>query len=132
MKKTFLFFAAAIALTLGFSACKKTKESTTQKIQHNWTVVSEVDNSHDASGDHLDTVDGISGDFINFNSNGTVTLQFDGSTETGTYTLVNDNELSMGGEVYTIKSLNDSQLILYIKDVSSATDYDETTINMKR
>lgn len=101
-------------------------------MQHNWTVVNEIDNSHDASGDNIDTIAGVSGDFINFNSNGTFTSQFDGSTDNGTYSLISDTQISLNGQTFTIKTLTDTQFVLYGKDVISATEYDESTINLKR
>jgi hypothetical protein len=131
MKKVFLFTMATILLASVFTSCKKDKQTTAQKLQHNWTFINEIDNSHDASGDNIDTIAGVTGDFFNFSSNGTVSSQFDGSTDTVPYTLMSDTQVSVIGEVFTIKTLTDTQLILYAKD-GSATEYDETTINLKR
>jgi hypothetical protein len=131
MKKAFLFTTAIILLATVFSSCKKDKQTTAQKLQHNWTFVSEVDNSHDAGGDNIDTIEGVQGDFINFNSNGTVSSQYDGSASTTPYTLIGDTQVSIIGEIFTIKTLTDTQLVLYAKD-GSATEYDETTFNLKR
>ena len=132
MKKVFLFTTAIILLTLVFSSCKKDKaQTTTQKVQHNWTFVSETDNSHDATGDNIDTIAGIQGDFVNFNANGTLTSQFDGSADSGIYIVSSDTEISIDTEVFTIKTLTDTQFVLYAKE-GSATEYDETTITLKR
>ncbi|MEP6927235.1 MAG: hypothetical protein ABI834_06335 [Ginsengibacter sp.] len=133
MKKVFLFATTVILLASVLSSCKKDKaETTAQKVQHNWTIVNEIDNFHDASGDHIDTINGVAGDFINFNSNGTVTSHFDGSDDSGNYSLLNDTQISINGLTFTIKTLTDSQLVLYVKDVISSDEYDEETINLKR
>jgi hypothetical protein len=133
MKKVFLFTTAIILLTLVFSSCKKDKAQTTaQKVQHNWNFVSVIDNSHDATGDDITTTNGVSGDFMNFVSNGTISSQFDGEASGGIYTIPNDTEILIDGQTFTIKTLTDTQFVLYIKDVISATDYDEETINLKR
>jgi ABC-type oligopeptide transport system substrate-binding subunit len=131
MKKV-LFTVSVILLALISSSCKKDKETTAQKLQHNWTIVSEVDNSHDASGDNINTITAASGDYVNFSSNGTVTSQFNGFTSTAAYSLISDTQISIDGETFTIKVLSGSQLVLYIKDDTSATEYDETTLNLKR
>ena len=132
MKKILSLIAPIILLSLISFSCKKTKETTAQKLQHKWTIVSEVDNSHDSGGDDIDTSVGVPGDFLNFNANGTVTSQFEGAADNVTYSLISDTEISISGETFTIKTLNDTQLVLYVKDVISATDYDESTINLKR
>ncbi len=133
MKKIFLFTTAIILLASVFSSCKKDKAQTaTQKVQHNWTLIDVVDNSHDASGDNITTTNAIAGDFMNFNSNGTVTFQIDGQRDSASYSMVSDTQILLATETFTIKTLTDSQLVLYIKDVISATDYDEETINLKR
>ena len=132
MKKIFLFTTAIILIAVSTS-CKKDKAQTaTQKVQHNWTLVSVVDNSHDANGDNIDITAAVSGDFMNFSSNGTVSLQIEGQPGTVSYSMVSDTQLLFATETFTIKTLTDTQLVLYFKDVLSATDYDEETINLKR
>lgn len=132
MKKIFSLATAIVLLSLVFFSCKKAKETTSQKLKHKWTIVSEVDNSHDSGGDDINTSVGIAGDFLNFNANGTVTSQFEGSADTSTYSLISDTEISISGETFTIKTLSDTQLVLYVRNTISATDYDESTVNLKR
>ena len=133
MKKVLLFTTAIILMASVFSSCKKNKsETTSQKVQHNWTLVSIIDNSHDASGDNIVTTAAVSGDFMNFNTNGTATFQIDATPGTSSYSIVSDTQILLATETFTIKTLTSTQLVLYIKDVISATDYDEETINLKR
>jgi len=133
MKKVFLCTTAIILIASVFTSCKKDKAQTaTQKVQHNWTLVNVVDNSHDANGDNIQTTTAASGDFMDFKSNGTVSFQIDGQPGTVSYSMVSDTQLLFATETFTIKTLTDTQLVLYIKDVVSATDYDEETINLSR
>ena len=132
MKKILPLATAIFLLGMLSLSCKKAKETTAQKLQHKWTIISEVDNSHDSGGDNIDTSVGVPGDFLNFNANGTVASQFEGAADNVSYSLISDTEISISGETFTIKTLNDTQLVLYIKNVVSATDYDESTINLKR
>lgn len=132
MKKLF-FFAVIATLVIGASSCKKDKtETTAEKIQHKWTLVSIVDNYHDSTGDDITTTPGSASDYISFNSDGTVTTFISGTSESGTYTITSDTEISIEGDVYTIKKITSSEFILYVKDVVSSTEYEEITINLKR
>ena len=133
MKKVFLCTTAIILIASVFTSCKKDKAQTaTQKVQHNWTLINVVDNSHDANGDNIQTTTAASGDFMDFNSNGTVSFQIDGQQGTVSYSMVSDTQLLFATETFTINTLTDTQLVLYIKDVISATEYDEETIYLTR
>ncbi len=133
MKKVFLFTTAVILLISIFSSCKKDKAQTTaQKVQHKWAVVSIIDNSHDGTGDYADTLTGTSDDFMNFSSNGTATIQIQGQSSPFSYSIISDSQILLATETYTIETLTDAQLVLYVKDVISSTEYDEETINLKR
>ena len=131
MKKSFLSIPVIVFALVSFSCKKKDGETTAQKVQHNWTLVNVIDNSHDASGDSMDTTTAMTGDYMNFNSNGTVTLQIDGSPATSSYSIVKDS-LLLATQAYSIKVLTDNQFVLYAKEATSATEYDEETINLKR
>jgi PBP1b-binding outer membrane lipoprotein LpoB len=132
MKKN-LFVTALILTAVFFSSCKKDKpETTAHKVQHKWTYVSSVENDHDATGDNITTTPGDSGDYIMFNSNGTVTSFMDNQTDTSTYSVISDTQIAIDNELYTIKILSSNQLVLYVKEITSTTEYSELTINLKR
>src|SRR5664279_2375195 len=122
MKKVILSTTAIILLASLFLSCaKKDKpETVSQKLQHNWTIINEIDNSHDASGDHIETMTAITGDYINFSSTGTVTSQFRGLPGSATYSLINDTQILINGRTSTIKTLTDTQLVFYDKEEISA------------
>ena len=66
MKKVFLCTTAIILIASVFTSCKKDKaETAAQNVQHNWTLVRVVHNSHDANGDNINTTAAASGDFMN-------------------------------------------------------------------
>ncbi len=133
MKKLFLFTTTILLLFFFLSACKKNKDETTaEKLQHKWTIVDLTDNYHDASGDNIDNTAGMPGDFINFDANGTYTSQSSGSTDSGVYSLIGDTQISIDGDTSTIKTLTSTQLVLYLKYVYTASEYEEFTINLKR
>jgi hypothetical protein len=133
MKKAFLLTASFILLALVFSSCKKEKtKTTTEKLQYNWTIVNYVENYHDASGDNIETTNASTGDFMNFGANATMTFQIYGQTGTGPYSLTSDTQLLIAAGTFTIKTLNDTQLVLYSKEVYSSTEYDEVTINLTK
>lgn len=132
MKKLLLFVLITMT-AMSFSSCKKDKtETTTEKVQHKWTLVSVVDNYHDSSGDDITTTPGSTGDYITFNSNGTVTTVVSGATESGNYSITSDTQITIEGDIYTIKKLTGSEFVLYSKTDISSTEYEEVTINLKR
>ena len=134
MKKLLLFTTAIILLSFSFSSCKKKdkEETATEKIQHNWSLVSIVTNSHDGSGDDITNIPVSQDDYINFTSNGTVTSFVGGINDTSSYSIISDSQIIIDSEPFTIKTLTSSQLVLYSKDEISATEYDETTISLER
>jgi hypothetical protein len=67
-----------------------------------------------------------------FNSNGTVTSFMDNQTDTSTYSVISDTQIAIDNELYTIKILSSNQLVLYVKEITSTTEYSELTINLKR
>ncbi len=133
MKKVFLFTTAVLLLSVFFVSCKKDKlETVTQELQHNWSIESTIDNSHDSKGDHTVNTPGTSEDFLKFNSDFTAAWHIEKSGDAGTYSIINDHEVSINGRVFTIKTLNDKTLVLYINESYSSTDYTELTINATR
>lgn len=134
MKNFFLLTAFITLVSFSFTSCKKKDkvETTTEKVQHKWTLVNVVSNSHDSGGDHIITIPGSAGDYVDFNSNGTYTSLTGGTSDSGNYSVVSDSQISIDGDVYTIKTLTSAQFVLYLKDETSATEYDEATINLSR
>lgn len=133
MRKKSFFLATLILTVFIFSSCKKDKTQTTaQKVQYKWTYVNSVENDHDASGDDISTTPGAAGDYVQFNSNGTVISMIDGQSDTVSYSVISDSQISIDSELYTIKALSSSQLVLYYKQTISSTEYSEVTLNLKR
>ncbi len=132
MKKVFLFSFLFILLAFVFSSCKKDSPQTTaQKLQHTWSIITVTTNEHDGSDDIM-TYKGEAGDFITFSSDGTLTSFSDGTSEKVPYVLTDDTHISIAGDTYTIQTLTNSILTLYFKQVISNTQFYEETINLKR
>ena len=138
MKKAFLLTASFILFAFLFSSCKKNKDEKSQtvaeRLQHNWTVDSLTSKYHDASGDDIQTINGVAGDFIDFKANGTLTSHFDGEDGMGNYSIISDTEISINGETITLKTLTNTKLVLYSKyvDPDYPGEYEEQTINLSR
>jgi hypothetical protein len=134
MKKIFSLSIVIALMILFFSSCKKkdAEQTTQQKIQNNWTVVSSVDTYYDAGESDTETTIASPGDFINFGDNGIATYQVDGETGSFAYSLLADNKLILGINTFDIKTLTNAELILYAKETISATEYAESTINLRK
>ncbi|MEO7121002.1 MAG: hypothetical protein ABIY62_07895 [Ginsengibacter sp.] len=133
MRKKSLFLTTLVLAVFFFTSCKKDKPQTTvQKVQNKWTYVNSVENDHDSTGDHITTTPGASGDYIQFNSDGTVISVVDGQSDSVSYSVISDTQISIDSELYTIKTLSSNQFVLYFKQTVSSTEYSEVTINLKK
>lgn len=132
--------------TLFFCSCKKSDkvnvENIFQKLQHNWTI---VNYSGKNTNGQIENINGQSGDFMEFNSNGYITYQTFGSLKCDNsrycvypYGFVGEKEIQISNFPYTIDFITDSQLtlrrtavyhdIIFGKEVY----WVELTINLKR
>lgn len=120
MKKSIILISA-LALTTLFS-CKKDDETKTNKdylTSHTWTPSSYA---MSVEGTNIDTPaeDCEKDDKLSFSADmkyifnpGDVICEDDEVIETGTYTLSSDQKtITFDGEVWTITSISDSQLVL--------------------
>jgi hypothetical protein len=134
MKKIFSLSIVIALMVLFFSSCKKkdAEQTTQQKIQNNWTVVNYTDTYYDAGVSDTETTVADPGDFINFGANGSATYQIEGETGSFAYSIQDDNKLILGFSTYDIRTLTNSELILYNKETISATEYIGSTINLRK
>lgn len=135
MKFTKLLLCAVI-LALGIFSCGKNDDSPVS-IVGKWNIVRSVD--IETSSSIRDTITTIykQGSYIDFQKNGTVSLNLiDDSgttfTDTATYTVVPNGVnilVDNDTEFYEIKKLTSSELTLYIKDYDNgAGELSETFI----
>lgn len=139
MKKIITSLAVVTLIVLCITACKKTDtqqplQTTLQKIQAKWQLQSLVENDHISGTDHITTITGNANDYIDFRTDGKVYSSISGNTDVATYSLTSsDTKILIDGiDTYDIKSLTSNSFILYIKQLSGGSDFDETTINMKK
>ena len=125
---------ASVVLLAAFAlaSCKKDKEKTTQeKILGKWNIASIVDNDFYSGASHINTYTGVSSDYLEFRSDGTVFVSFSGITNTSHYGLIGDTKIWIESDNYDIKTLTDNQFSLYSRDDFGA-DYYESTMNLRR
>jgi len=114
MKKSFLM--AALAISVGFVACKKDKDepkpkTTQEKIIGKWKgdQASVVITAPPPIGSQTNNED-LSYLNVEFKSNGTAVVDSAGfDAETSTWALVNDSKIVLDGDTFDIKVLNGTQ-----------------------
>lgn len=114
---TLLFAGLALMLVIGMSACTKEK-TTKEKITGTWNVdKSAYKVTFNGHVVEEETEQNAAGDEVTFNEDGSYTSTIDGSQESGTYTLVGDDQITIDGETMNIQELTKKSLIFYFKEV---------------
>jgi hypothetical protein len=136
MKKFIKSMAVATLMVCLFPACKKTDtqvpQTTLQKIQAKWQLVTYQENDHFSGMDHIQSLTGGSDDYLDFRTDGKVYVSVFGSIDTSTYALSGDTKIVIDGSFITeIKTLTQNSFVLYSKDVSGS-DFLEQTFTMKK
>jgi len=131
---TAIILFACIAL-LGIS-CKKNdppQPTTQSKIQAKWKLQSVVENDFYAGSAHVVTFSGAS-DYADFRADGKLYSYSLGYYDTSAYSIISDTKMwiDVSTDVYDIQTLNDTQLKLYIKEITAPGEYTETTINCNK
>ena len=136
MKKTVLSVLALSALV--YSCKKDDDKSNAEKIVGKWNEVRIIENAHTNGADHKDTATiPVGFASIEFLSNGTAYDNGPNYKDTATYKVDGSNLIltykgNTSSDTVQIKNLTGSDLTLYIKDLSSNGDYDETTVDFKK
>ncbi len=112
------------------SSCKKsTSETTAEKLQHTWNLVTETDN--DTPTGAFKTYNGNPKDIMTFNSDGTVLINLYGdygNPDIEPYSLINDTQILVywnlnKPDTFVIKTLTNSQLTLYRRVIEETTTF---------
>ena len=133
-----VIFTSAIVLTMFFlPACKKSESSsltTAQKVQNKWQLVTDTENDHYSSLDHITTSYGNPTDYMDFRTDGKMYAQIGGYKDTLAYFLTGDTKItfSNSGGTFDIKTLTSNSFVLYGKEMGSGTNFIEETITLKR
>lgn len=132
MKKNYLFLGLFIMLYF-FSACEKKDDDTPGNLQGKWTFVSYVTNTYYSNKNHINTITGTTGDYMDFRTDGKLYVRFLGFEDISAYTASGSNNVILDGtDTFEIKKLMGGQLVLYQKTHSSAEEYTEQTYNLKK
>ncbi len=139
MKKNIIAITIVAMAIIYLPACKKSSDiqpepqTTFQKIQAKWQLVTHYENDHFAGVDHIKNTTGTATDYLDFRTDGKIYASFFGYRDTVTYSLINDTQLLIDGtNKYDIKTLTSNSFIIYGKDVSSNGDFLEETFTMKK
>lgn len=123
MKKLLLF--AMLLATVAMTSCSKSSSSTPTLVGK-WKVV----NSISISSGYTNTYTGVSADYVEFKTNGTVTSFVDGELTTTSYSVSGTNAV-IDDVDYSITTLTTSAATLYHTEGSGSSRY-QVTINLRK
>ena len=135
MKKVIPSAALIFLAIFCMEACKKSDnpQSTLQKVQSNWQLVSEIVNVHISGQDNITTITGTSADYVDFRADGKVYSDIQGSTDTAAYALSGNTKIIINGSSsFDITTLTSNSLILHDKESLGGTDFAEETMSLKK
>ncbi len=122
MKKLLLF--AMLLATVAMTSCSKSSSKPT--LVGKWKLTSYVYKV----GTFTETYTGLSGDYMDFKSNGIVETNLDGDKTTADYSIEGSN-VTVDGLTYSITNLTTSAATLYYAEGSGSNRL-ETTINLRK
>ena len=122
MKKILLF--VMLLATVAMTSCSK--DSVKPTLVGKWKFVSLVYKSANFS----ETLNGSTGDYMDFKKDGTLEFRFQGETETIDYT-ISGSKVLFDGSTYSITNLTSSAASLYNTE-GSGSDKFEQTVNLKK
>ena len=133
MKKSILY--AAVITTLVIAACKKNDDTpSAASLQNKWGII-RVNYQAVENGVTVDTYNytGVAEDYIDFRSDNKVYLFVDGSEDTSSYQILNNNKVVIDVvDTLEIQSLTSTSVKLYSKVYTDVNSYEENTIDLKR
>ncbi|WP_421941078.1 hypothetical protein [Pedobacter sp.] len=127
----------ALVTVLSLAGCKKDVEKTTlEKIQGRWNYGSSNHKEvYPPSTNNTYAFTGKAGEYFDFRTDGKLYVKMEGDPEESeTYTVDNDNQISISGEPFVIQQLTDNRLVIYSKQVdpTSSDAYTEHTYTLTR
>ena len=129
---------AACLLSTAFVSCKDDDdnntpaETTTQKIQHKWSLASMVEVFVTPSNTETQNRNGLPGDYVDFRTDGKVYGSFFGIPDTMSYSVISDNYLLIDGDSTRIQNLTNNILQLYSVGQDNDTSSFQITTNLTR
>jgi hypothetical protein len=135
MKKIITSVVLVSLVTFYLPACKKSdkKQTTIEKVQGKWQLVTDISNEHVSGMDHINTTTGSPGDILDFRTDGKVYSNIGGQADTSAYALSGDTKLIINGiQLFDITTLTSNSFILYAKETNGGSDFNEETITLKK
>lgn len=132
--KTSWIIGCVFAMTTFISGCKKSDkpQTTIEKIQGKWKLVTDEENDHVAGQDNITIDHGGPGDIVDFRTDGTLFSDFMGVQNTSTYTLSGDTKIIFDGtQVFDIITITSNSFIFHSKEITGS-DFYEITITLKK
>src|SRR5690349_18902833 len=104
-----------------------------QRLQGKWNFINYVTNQYYGNSNHLNTISASPGDYMEFQTGGKIYLVLFGSPDTSTYSIPANNKILIDyTDNFDIKTLTDTELVLYSKQVYSAESYYEQTFTLHK
>jgi len=131
----------ALLFVVAFTSCKDeettpdpTPLTTKQKLQHKWNIVSIMYHNYvgaTPTPHYTDTINIGVGGYADFRTNDNMYSNINGDLDTLSYQIINDNALSMNGELYVINELSTNKFILTYEERTD-TPYYNNVISFDR
>jgi hypothetical protein len=136
MKKFITSAILVLIITFYLPACKKSDkaQTTLEKIQGKWQLVTDVENDHIAGQDDITTYTGGPSDIIDFRADGKAYFNIIGTQDTDTlgYTVSGDTKIVFEATQFDIITLTSNLFIIHDKEVITGSDFTEETITLKK
>lgn len=138
MKNIITTITIATLLICSLPACKKSSDTQVpqtilQKIQAKWQLQTYYENDHYSGADHIYNTAGTSSDYFDFRKDMKLYYSIQNNSDTATYNLSGDTNLLLAGSyLFDIRSLTPNEFIFHTKTTSGSSDFDETTITLKK
>jgi hypothetical protein len=135
--RRFLQLVIVLLASTMFLGCQKNKDEDyselKQRLQGKWNFINYVTNQYYGNSNHLSTVSASPGDYMEFQPEGKIYLVLFGSSDTSSYTIPANNKILIDyTDNFDIKTLTESELVLYSKQVYSGESYYEQTFTLHK
>ncbi len=135
IKTTLTVLLLVITVMLGIS-CKKeniTPKTTQEKILGKWKIQSVSENYFFSGMPHVNTFSGV-GEYADFRNDGKVYSFSRNNYDTAAYGIISDTKMwiDLSTDIFTIQTLTDAELKLYLKEDIAAGEYTETTLQLNK
>ena len=102
-------------------------------VEGKWMFINYTTNHHYAHKDNIKTTPASPGDYVSFAMDGKLILRLLNFDDNSTYSVLPNNKILLyGADIFDIRTLSATELILHRKDVVGSEDYYEETYSFRR